>query len=119
MQTNIQKITPMNPLIACCGIDCETCDARVATLNNDQNLREEVAKKWSQMFQADIPVEAINCDGCRTDGVKFAHCSQCEIRTCAFEKGYTTCGDCSDLSSCPTISQILEHVPGARERLGQ
>ena len=25
----------MNPLIACCGLDCEACDARIATITND------------------------------------------------------------------------------------
>ena len=37
----------MKNLIACCGLDCETCDARVATLNNDNALREKTAKLWS------------------------------------------------------------------------
>ena len=109
----------MNPFTAYCGIDCETCDARVATFKDDKNLREEVAKKWSEMFQAEIPAEAINCTGCRVEGVKFHHCSNCEIRKCAQAKGFNTCGDCQELDSCPTISQILEHVPGAKERLGR
>ena len=30
----------MNPLIACCGLDCEACDARIATITNDNALRE-------------------------------------------------------------------------------
>ena len=25
----------MKQLIACCGLDCENCDARIATINND------------------------------------------------------------------------------------
>jgi len=109
----------MNLFTAYCGIDCETCDARIATIKDDNNLREEVAKKWSVMFQAEIPIEAINCTGCRVEGVKFHHCSSCEILKCAQSKGFNTCGNCPELDSCPTISQILEHVPGARERLGR
>ncbi len=31
----------MNELIAYCGLDCEKCDARIATLNNDNDLREK------------------------------------------------------------------------------
>ena len=31
----------MNKLIACCGLDCEKCDARVATLHNDGKLRKK------------------------------------------------------------------------------
>ena len=29
----------MKQLIACCGLDCENCDARIATINNDDKLR--------------------------------------------------------------------------------
>lgn len=39
----------MRQLIACCGLDCENCDARIATINNDDKLREETAQKWSVM----------------------------------------------------------------------
>ena len=34
----------MNKYIAYCGLDCETCEARIATVNDDNELREEVAK---------------------------------------------------------------------------
>ena len=36
----------MNQYIACCGLDCETCEARLATVNNDDALRAKVAKLW-------------------------------------------------------------------------
>ena len=28
----------MKQLIACCGLDCESCDARIATVKNDNEL---------------------------------------------------------------------------------
>ena len=28
----------MNDYIAYCGLDCETCEARLATVNNDRNV---------------------------------------------------------------------------------
>lgn len=31
----------MKELIAYCGLDCEKCDARIATLNDDNVLREK------------------------------------------------------------------------------
>lgn len=31
----------VNELIGCCGLDCEKCDARIATLTNDNTLREK------------------------------------------------------------------------------
>ncbi len=33
----------MNQLIACCGLDCEKCDARIATVTSDDALREKTA----------------------------------------------------------------------------
>ena len=30
-------------LIGCCGLHCETCDARIATITNDDALRERTA----------------------------------------------------------------------------
>ena len=32
----------MKDFIAYCGLDCETCEARLATINNDNELRETV-----------------------------------------------------------------------------
>ena len=108
----------MKLLIACCGIDCETCDARIATVANDDNLREETAKKWSEMFNApEINADSINCTGCRTDGAKFNHCNDCEIRNCVQSKGFNTCGECEELDTCKIISNVIEHVPGAKENL--
>ena len=34
----------MKQLIACCGLDCEQCEARIATLNDNNRLREKVAR---------------------------------------------------------------------------
>lgn len=38
-----------NQLIGCCGLDCETCDARIATITNDTALREKTAALWSKL----------------------------------------------------------------------
>jgi hypothetical protein len=105
-------------LIACCGLDCETCDARIATVENDSELREKTAQKWRVMYNSpDIAAETINCMGCRADGVIFAFCNFCEIRKCVSEKGFDTCGDCKELDNCPTVGAVLQHVPGAKENL--
>jgi len=39
----------MKNFIAYCGLNCETCEARLATINNDDALREKVAKEWGEM----------------------------------------------------------------------
>ena len=97
----------MKELIACCGLDCEKCDARIATVTDDNPLREKTAKLWSEMNHAPITPEMINCLGCRTDGVKTPFCdSMCEIRKCVQQKKFATCGDCSELNRCPTLAMI-------------
>jgi len=108
----------MKDLIACCGIDCEACDARIATVNNCDKLREETAKKWSADFgNPAITPESINCMGCRVEGVKIAHCYECGIVKCVQEKGFSTCGECGELNTCQIVGFVLENVPGARENL--
>ena len=52
----------MKELIACCGLDCEACEARIATVNDDGALRAEVARKWSDWNGVEITPEMICCD---------------------------------------------------------
>lgn len=53
----------MNQLIGCCGLDCEKCDARVATVTNDDALREKTADLWTKLNGVTITPEMINCTG--------------------------------------------------------
>ena len=108
----------MKKLIAICGLDCEKCDAYIATKNNDQTLREKTAKLWSELNSTTILPEHIYCEGCRMDGKKTVYCdSLCAIRQCALKKGVTTCGDCPEIEQCPTVEAIFAHNPQARQNL--
>lgn len=109
----------MKQLIACCGLDCESCGARIATVRNSDELREKTAREWSGMNNApEITAETINCMGCRADGVKFAYCSDyCEIRKCVGKKGFDTCGDCKELDTCLIVGAVFQHAPHAKENL--
>ncbi|MCX6259119.1 MAG: DUF3795 domain-containing protein [Bacteroidia bacterium] len=110
----------MEKFISCCGLDCATCDARIATISNDDALRKATAEKWAVKYKApDFTAEMINCLGCRQDGVKIGHCYECEIRNCAIEKGFVTCGSCPELDTCSKVAGILSFVPDARENLRQ
>ena len=98
----------MNKFIAYCGLDCEKCEARLATINNDDELRTKVAKEWSNLNKVEITKEMINCTGCRIDGVKTPFCdSMCEIRKCAKTKRYETCGNCDSLMNCEKVKMII------------
>ncbi|OFY40702.1 MAG: hypothetical protein A2X18_11630 [Bacteroidetes bacterium GWF2_40_14] len=108
----------MKKLVACCGLDCVTCDARVATITNDTELRIKTAEKWRELFNSpDISPEMINCTGCMEPGVKFGHCLECEIRNCVMEKGFDTCADCDILATCAIVGSIHQYVPEAIENL--
>ena len=108
----------MNKYIAYCGLDCEACEARLATVNKDEKLRIEVAKKWSELNSVDITPEMINCTGCRIDGVKTPYCdSMCPIRQCGLSKGFDTCGDCSELENCEKVGMIIRNNPDALRNL--
>ena len=60
----------MKDMIGYCGLDCEKCDAYIATVNDDQALREKTAKLWAELNNAPILPEHINCEGCRMNGEK-------------------------------------------------
>lgn len=109
----------MDTFIACCGLNCGTCEARKATINNDDNLRREVSKKWCAMNNTDqITPETINCMGCRTEGVKFYFCSHlCQIRQCVASHSFQTCGECADIDRCEKIKMIIDHNDEARDNL--
>lgn len=105
-------------MIAYCGLNCVKCDAYLATVNNDQALREKTAKLWSELNQTLIQPEDINCEGCRADGKKTVYCENlCGIRHCAMEKGVRTCGDCPEMESCKTLGMIISNNSEARENL--
>ena len=108
----------MRPDIACCGLDCEQCDAYIATLHDDQALREKTARLWAELNHAPILPEHINCQGCRADGVKTVFCEQlCAVRRCARQRGVVTCGDCPEMETCPTVGAIFANAPQAKKNL--
>lgn len=108
----------MKKMIAYCGLDCEKCDARVATLNNDNVLREKTAKLWSELNDVEITAEMINCEGCRADGAKTYFCENlCLIRQCAMGKKYATCGSCPELKNCEIAGMVASNNPEALENL--
>lgn len=108
----------MKDRIAYCGLNCEECDAYIATINDDQALREKTARLWAELNQAPILPEHIDCEGCRVDGRKTIYCeSLCGIRQCALQKGMETCGSCPEIETCPTLGMLLSNNPEAQKNL--
>lgn len=98
----------MGKMIAFCGVDCLECDAYKATKNDDNTLREKTAKEWSEYIKININPEDINCLGCdETSEIKYMHCPECKIRSCALEKGMLTCADC-DSYICGLLQEFYD-----------
>ena len=107
-----------NQLIGCCGLDCEKCDARIATLTNDNALREKTAALWTKLNGVTILPEMINCTGCRIEGAKTPFCDKlCPVHNCVREKRLDTCADCAQMDGCPTLGQIAVNSPFVLENL--
>ena len=108
----------MKTMIAYCGLDCEKCDAYIATIQNDRNLREKTAKLWTELNGVEITPEMIHCEGCRANGVKTPYCeSLCPVRQCAMNRNMETCGSCAEINNCGKVGAIIGKNPEARKNL--
>ncbi len=108
----------MNDFIAYCGLNCEVCEARIATIRDDQTLRVKVAREWSLLNGVEITPDMIHCVGCRIDGVKTPYCeSLCPIRKCALQNKMETCGACGRMKECEKVGMILQNSEVARNNL--
>ena len=104
-------------MMAFCGLECDECKALIATKNNDDALRAEVAQEWATLYNAPIRPEHINCTGCRSEGVKNYYCEQlCKVRKCNIERGLEHCGMCVDFA-CDKIGEILKFNPDLQKKL--
>lgn len=106
----------MEKIVGACGLICSGCFAYKATIKDDNKLREKTAEFWSTIYGADIKADDINCTGCLTEGIKFNHCTVCEIRKCCLDKGYKNCAYCPEYS-CEILENFLINVPEAKSVL--
>lgn len=107
-----------NNLIAYCGLDCSKCDAYLATINNDDELRMKTATLWSKLNNVDIKPTDINCEGCKIDGKKTLFCDKlCPIRQCILKKKIDSCALCNEFESCSRICMITSNNQEALKRL--
>jgi hypothetical protein len=104
-------------MLGYCGLDCQKCDAFIATQKNDDALRTKVAEEWARAYNAPIKPEHINCTGCHSAGVKTYYCDQlCEIRKCALPRSIATCAACPDYP-CPKLQDLQKVAPDAKANL--
>lgn len=106
-------------MIAFCGITCSECPAYIATQKDDDKMRAETAKKWSEQFKSTIKPGDINCDGCISNSERlFNYCKVCEIRKCGKEKDVKNCGYCKEYP-CTKLTEFFKMVPEAKKTLDE
>jgi len=108
----------MADMISCCGLVCSDCPAYIATKENDDAKRAEVAALWSKQFNLEINPEDVDCAGCLANGVHGGYCRVCAIRKCAMGKGLDSCARCEDYA-CEELEKVLSMEPACRERLNK
>ena len=107
----------MANLFAVCGVNCGECEAYIATQNDDDAARSQIAEKWSKMYNADIKTADLNCEGCIGKGDKhFMYCNSCEIRACGMERGLDNCAFCDDYA-CDKLVGFFKMSPEAKGNL--
>ena len=107
----------MKKMVAFCGITCTDCKAFIATQENDDAKRKDIAETWSKAFGREIKPDEINCDGClNIDGRHIGYCDICEIRKCGMEKDVKNCAYCVDYK-CQKLDKFHEQAPEAKKIL--
>ncbi|MHA1647130.1 MAG: DUF3795 domain-containing protein, partial [Promethearchaeota archaeon] len=101
--------------IAFCGINCEECQAFIATKTNDEVLCKKTAKEWSNI-EYKISPEDVHCEGCHAvDENIMKFCLDCTIRSCAISKKLDTCAECSDYP-CSKLTKNWEMTQSTKAR---
>ena len=109
----------MSQMTAFCGLICSECGAFVATQNNDDKKRAEVAQLWSQQYNVEMKPADINCDGCTSDSDRLiGHCRVCEIRKCGKQKSVVNCAYCDEYA-CEKLEGFFKMVPDAKKHLDE
>jgi len=109
----------LKEMIAVCGLNYHECGAFLATKENDNQKRAEVAQEWSKRFKVEVNPKDINCDGCQSaGGLVFNYCNVCEIRRCGKEKGLKNCGYCSEYP-CHKLNFIFSNNLDTKKRLDE
>jgi hypothetical protein len=109
--------------LASCGLDCSTCTVYQATLAGDREAQARCIAEWQATADehwggVKLRPEDMVCRGCTSEAEPvFISCRRCPIRGCCRSKGFKTCAECAEWSTCGRLSGLLADVPAARENL--
>jgi len=108
----------MTPIYAYCGLDCETCEAYVATQAGDQAAQLDLLARWRAEYDSpQMTIEAVTCDGCTSQGRLGGYCPDCPVRACGSEKGVENCAHCDAFEGCELVGDFIAEIPVAKANL--
>lgn len=106
----------MDKIIAFCGLTCTDCRAYIATKENNDQERKEIAKAWATP-EYPLKPDDINCDGCTTKaGQTVSFVEACTIRKCALERNIPNCAYCPEYA-CEQLQKSHQRSPEAKQTL--
>ena len=109
-------------MIAICGLNCDTCEIHLATLETDKSkqwaMRKFISEQISKLYGMKLQPHDVNdCDGCKANTARlFSGCEKCEIRKCAIVKEIENCAFCADYA-CDKLLRHFSLDGSAKERL--
>lgn len=88
---------------AVCGLFCPACTFFIASSEDPARL-EKLARRFG------IPVEQLECHGCRSEK-RLIFCEQhCKMTGCAAQRGLDFCGQCPEYP-CPELRDFQAQMP--------
>lgn len=114
--------TSGNAMIAYCGLKCDSCPVRLATLEKDETARDamkvQIAEQCFQVYGVHMsPDDVTDCDGCKANtGILFPGCSGCKIRLCAISKSLENCAYCDEYA-CKNLMKHFSYDPASKKIL--
>ena len=100
---NVQMGTPDIRLAAVCGLFCPACTFFIGTKEDPERL-----KMMAKCLQ--LPVEELECHGCRSEKLAFYCRKHCKMNKCAAEKGINFCGECPEYP-CGELKAFQAEMP--------
>ena len=103
VRTSKSDHTPDKRLAAVCGLFCPACSILIGTREDPQRL-EILARRFQ------LPVEKLQCNGCRSEKRCFYCESKCIMTACAAAKGVDFCGECAEYP-CKELTAFQAAMP--------
>ena len=89
-------------LASVCGLYCEACTVFIGSHSDRARLEGIAAKRH-------VPVDQLECDGCRSDR-RPAHCRTCTFISCAATHAVDFCAECAEYP-CAALRTFQTAMP--------